>query len=64
MEINLPDPSGKRVIILAGSYDGHEGICLGQAADGSKWMVSPDNTNEILPMMFDKDFGILISHEN
>jgi hypothetical protein len=60
----LPDPSGQRVIILAGRYSGQEGVCLGRATGDSQWMVSPDNTNEILPMVFDKDFGILISRKN
>jgi hypothetical protein len=64
MENDLPDPSGQRVIILAGTYDGYEGVCLGRAEDGSAWMVSPDGTNEIIKMVFDKDFGILMSRDN
>lgn len=60
----LPDPSGHRVIILSGRYAGQEGVCLGQATGGSQWMVSPDSTSEILPMEFDRDFGILIAGDN
>ncbi len=55
----LPDPSGKRVIILAGLYVGQEGVCLGPSSSGLHWMVSPDGTNEIIAMEFDRDFGIL-----
>ena len=55
----LPDPSGQRVIILAGRFAGQEGVCLGRATGGSKWMVSPDSTNEIVAMEFDREFGIL-----
>ena len=57
------DPSGRRVIILEGPYAGQEGVCLGRSFDGSTWMVSPDNSNDILPMIFDQDFGILITHD-
>lgn len=64
MNEQLPDPTGRRVIILDGQYAGHEGVCLGKSEDGSKWMVSPDSSNDILPMEFDQDFGILITHDN
>jgi hypothetical protein len=64
MENKLPDPTGQRVIILAGPYDGHEGVCLGRAGDGTGWMVSPDGTNEIIRMEFDKEFGILQTRDN
>jgi hypothetical protein len=60
----LPDPTGRRVIILSGRYEGNEGICLGPSHDGGKWMVSPDNTNEIVALNFDSEFGILISTSN
>ena len=60
MTNQLSDPSGHRVIIIAGTYAGHEGICLGRSAVGTKWMVSPDDSNDILPLIFDQDFGILI----
>ncbi len=64
MESSLPDPSGQRVIILAGPYAGNEGVCLGRTEDGSAWMVSPDRTTEIIPMVFDKEFGILVMGDN
>lgn len=60
----LPDPTGHRVIILHGTFSGHEGVCLGKAPDDSRWMVSPDNSNDILPMVLDQDFGILITNDN
>lgn len=60
----LPDPSGQRVIILAGRYAGQEGVCLGPVPGGSKWMVSPDSTNEIVAMEFDREFGILVTRDN
>ena len=59
-----PDPTGKRVIILAGKHSGEEGVCLGLSADGTKWMVSPDNSNKIIPMIFDSEFGILNSMDH
>lgn len=58
----LPDPSGHRVIILSGRYAGQEGVCLGRSSGGSQWMVSPDETDEVIAMEFDKDFGILITN--
>lgn len=64
MESNLPNPTGQRVIILAGPYAGHEGVCLGRTSDGSGWMVSPDCTNEIIPMVLDREFGILLTRNN
>jgi hypothetical protein len=60
----LPNPTGKRVIILVGPYSGTEGVCLGLSADGTKWMVSPDSSNEIIPMVFDTEFGILNLMDN
>ena len=60
----LPDPSGRRVIILDGRYAGQEGVCLGPATGGLKWMVSPDETNGIVAMEFDREFGILVTRDN
>ncbi len=34
------------------------------SADGTKWMVSPDNSNEIIPLIFDSEFGILDALDN
>jgi hypothetical protein len=54
------DLSGCRVLITAGPYDGDEGVCLGKAADGKKWSVSPDDANEILSLTFEKEFGLVL----
>jgi len=62
------DLSGRRILITSGVYMGQEGICLGKS-DGSKWSVSPEGSNEILSLQFEKDFSLLIdlsqaSHNN
>jgi hypothetical protein len=54
------DLSGCRILIVSGSHAGQEGICLGRAADGKKWSVSPDDSNEILSLTFEKEFGLLL----
>lgn len=54
------DLSGCRILILSGTHAGREGICLGRAADGKKWSVSPDDSNEILSLTFEKEFGLLL----
>lgn len=54
------DLSGCRILIVSGAHAGQEGICLGRAADGKKWSVSPDETNEILNLTFEKEFGLLL----
>jgi len=54
------DFSGCRILILSGTHAGQEGVCLGRAADGKKWSVSPDATNEILNLTFEKEFGLLL----
>jgi len=58
--IDQNDLTGKRVLILVEPYAGQEGICLGKSADGIRWAVSPDSSNEILQLLFEKEFGILI----
>jgi hypothetical protein len=50
---------GARVLILTGDFQGHEGVCLGQAADGL-WAISPDDSDEILSLVFEKDFGLVV----
>jgi hypothetical protein len=52
--------SGCRVLIVSGPHAGHEGVCLGRAMDGKKWSVSPDESNEILDLEFDIEFGLLV----
>ena len=54
------DLSGCRILIVSGPHAGQEGICLGPGADGNKWSVSPDESNEILNLTFEKEFGLLV----
>ena len=42
----------------ARDFLGDEGICLGRSADGL-WAISPDGSDEILSLVFEKDFGLL-----
>jgi hypothetical protein len=56
------DYTNKRVLILVGPHRGQEGVCLGRSADGLRWAISPDNSDEILQLVFDKEFGTLLSH--
>ena len=51
---------GGRVLILTGRFKGEEGICLGKGSADDLWAVSPDCTDEILSLVFDKDFGLLV----
>jgi hypothetical protein len=51
---------GARVVILTGDFQGQEGVCLGEAARGGLWAISPDNSDEILSLAFEKDFGLLM----
>lgn len=50
--------SGSRVLILVEPYAGEEGVCLGPSEDGA-WFVSPDSSNKILSLEFERDFGLL-----
>jgi hypothetical protein len=50
---------GARVLILSGEFKGDEGICLGRQQSG-RWAVSPADSNEILSLVRDRDFGLLI----
>jgi hypothetical protein len=49
-----------RVLVLAGPYAGREGVCTGRSDDGKRWAISPDNTNEIVQLVFEREFGLLI----
>ena len=51
---------GARVLILTGEHKGEEGVCLGNAERPGLWAISPDNDDEILPLAFEKDFGLLV----
>ena len=53
------DLAGARVLILSGEFRGCEGVCLGKDAAMDRWSVSPDDTNRILSLTFEKDFGLL-----
>ena len=51
---------GARVLILTGRFKGEEGMCLGKDSADDLWAVSPDCTDEILSLVFEKDFGLLV----
>ena len=48
-----------RVLIVSGDFQGQQGVCLGEAADGL-WAISPDESDELLSLAFEKDFGLLL----
>jgi hypothetical protein len=49
-----------RVLILTGQFKGEEGVCLGGGSADNLWAVSPDSTAEILSLVFEKDFALLV----
>lgn len=51
---------GARVLILTGDFVGENDVCLGSPADSAKWDISPDGSDAILEMEFEKEFGLLI----
>jgi hypothetical protein len=51
---------GARVLILTGEFQGKEGVCLGEQTPGNKWAVSPDGTDQILSLAFEKEFALLV----
>jgi hypothetical protein len=51
---------GARVLILTGRFKGEEGVCLGQGSADNSWAVSPDCIAEILSLVFEKDFALLV----
>ncbi len=51
---------GARVLILTGKYKGEQGVCLGEADRVALWAISPDDSDEILALAFEKDFGLLV----
>ena len=59
MSAELPF-KGARILILKGPFAGEEGVCLGFTADGNKWAISPDSTDEIVPMEYEVEFALLI----
>jgi hypothetical protein len=54
------DLSSCRILIVSGKYVGQEGVCLGRSTDGKKWAVSPDGSSEILDLVFEREFGLLL----
>jgi len=50
---------GARVLILSGQFKGAEGICLGEERKG-RWAVSPDRSDEILSLVRDREFALLV----
>ncbi|MGD0649716.1 MAG: hypothetical protein ABSA97_01000 [Verrucomicrobiia bacterium] len=54
------DFAGHRVLILCGQHQGQEGICIGRSTDGKRWAISPDGTNEILQLVFEREFGLVL----
>jgi len=59
--LQSPDKmQGARVLILTGRFKGEEDVCLGEADASGLWAVAPDNSDEILSLAFEKDFGLLI----
>lgn len=55
-----PNLSGSRVLILIEPHAGEEGVCLGPAKQDGTWFVSPDSSDKILRLEFERDFGILV----
>ena len=51
---------GARVLILTGQFKGQEGVCLGKGSADNLWAVSPDSTNEVLSLVFEKEFALLV----
>ena len=51
---------GARVLILNGEHKGAEGVCLGKSDRAGLWAISPDDSDEILSLAFEKDFGLLV----
>jgi hypothetical protein len=51
---------GDRVLILTGPFKGQEGVCLGKRSAENLWAVSPDSTNEVLSLVFEKEFALLV----
>ena len=56
----MSDLRGAEILILTGTWAGHEGVCLGKAADGIRHAVSPHESGQILQLAFGQDFGLLV----
>jgi hypothetical protein len=51
---------GTRVIILKGDFAGEEGVCVGATAAPRKWAVSPDCSDSIVSLEFEREFALLV----
>ena len=51
---------GAHVLILTGEHKGEQGVCLGEADRVGLWAISPDDSDEILSLALEKDFGLLV----
>ena len=49
-------------MILTGSFQGQEGVCLGEESPGGMWAISPNNSDEILSLAFEKDFALVVDY--
>jgi hypothetical protein len=56
----MGEMTGARVLILAGDYAGHEGVCLGSGEESQTWGVSPDGSAAVLTLRFPTEFALLI----
>ncbi|MBI2516580.1 MAG: hypothetical protein HYV95_06650 [Opitutae bacterium] len=50
---------GHRVLILTGVHQGEEGVCLGKVTQRNFWAVSPDSSNDVLELTFEREFALL-----
>jgi hypothetical protein len=54
-------PAGKTVLITCGEFAGEEGVCLGRAAGGNLWAVSPHSSARVVNLEFVREFGLLLN---
>jgi len=50
---------GARVLILSGRFKGEEGVYFSKDTNG-RWAVSPDRSDEILSLVPDSEFALLV----
>ena len=48
------------VLILTGEHKGEEGVCLGEGHRAGMGAISPDHSDEVLSLEYEKDFGLLV----
>lgn len=48
----LPDPTRQRVIVMTGTYSDNERVYLGRSTDRSKWMIPPDDIEDVVALRF------------